>query len=140
MPPAPATDIAIRDGGKDVDSARTIARRPRAIAPNGMGRVPGRPGNATQSAAIVEPIPDAAIRNPNPDGPTWRTLSARGGVRTEKFIPNVDASPTIVTARSTIGVDRTYRAPSASVATTSDQLCGRGFWATDRSSASRMAR
>src|SRR6476469_8986698 len=104
IPPAPATHIAASERTKDVENASTTEPRPRAMAPKAIARVPGRRWNATHRAASVDPMPDAAIRKPNPDAPTWRTLSARGGVSTEKFIPNVDARPTIVTARSTIGV------------------------------------
>src|SRR5438477_9691663 len=107
MPPAPATAIATREMGNDVDTASTTDARPRAMAPIAIGRVPGRRWNATHKAASVEPTPDAAIRNPNPDAPTFRTVAARGGTSTEKFMPKVDARPTITTASSTIGVVRT---------------------------------
>ena len=64
IPPAPAIAIASRDSGNDVETARTIEPRPSAIAPEAIGRGLGRRLNATHRAAIVEPMPDAAIRNP----------------------------------------------------------------------------
>ena len=107
MAPAPETNIASSDSGYDVDTARTIEASPSAIAPPTIGPGPTRRWNATLSAASVEPTPDAAIRKPNPDAPTCRTLSASGGTSTWKFIPNVAASPTTVTPSNTSGVLRT---------------------------------
>jgi hypothetical protein len=64
MPPAPAIARNSIDSGKELDQARPIEARPRTIAPIAIGRGPGRRENATASAAIVEPRPDAAIRKP----------------------------------------------------------------------------
>src|SRR5438552_15564091 len=74
IPPAPATAIATSEIGTLVDTASTTQARPSAMAPIAIGRVPGRRWNATHRAARVGPTPDAAIRNPNPDAPTSRTL------------------------------------------------------------------
>ena len=107
MAAAPAPNIAMRAMGYERTPPRTSSSAPSPRAPMTMIAGRGRSSDATRSAAVSDPSPIEAIRNPSPVAPTPSTVWASAGATTLKFIANVETSPTRTTASRTTGVART---------------------------------